>query len=76
MRGQSSNSFAASATSVTDVWDTVGLIIAGLQLFFVIIVSLSLPVAAKRGGAAAGTIFIILAFATIIWITRSVLWQQ
>jgi len=58
------------------VWDTVGLIIAGLQLFFVIIVSLSLPVAAKRGGGAAGTIFIILAFATIIWITRSVLWQQ
>ena len=71
-----SNSFAALATSVTDVWDAVGLVIAGLQLFFVIIVSLSLPVAAKRGGAAAGTIFIILAFATIIWITRSVLWQQ
>ena len=58
------------------MWDTVGLVIAGLQLFFVIIVSLSLPVASKRGGAAAGTIFIILAFATIIWITRSVLWQQ
>ena len=58
------------------MWDTVGLIIAGLQLFFVIIVSLSLPVAAKRGGAAAGTIFIILAFATVIWIVRSVLWQQ
>lgn len=58
------------------MWDAVGLIIAGLQLFFVIIVSLSLPVAAKRGGAAAGTIFIILAIATVIWITRSVLWQQ
>jgi len=51
-------------------------VIAGLQLFFALIVGLSLPVAAKRGGAAAGTIFIILAFATIIWITRSVLWQQ
>jgi hypothetical protein len=58
------------------VWDSVGLVIAGLQLFFALIVGLSLPTAAKRGGAAAGTIFIILAFATIIWITRSVLWQQ
>ena len=50
--------------------------IAGLQLFFAIIVAMTLPVAARRGGAAAGTIFLILAFATIIWITRSVLWQQ
>ena len=58
------------------MWDAVGLVIAGLQLFFALIVGLTLPVAAKRGGAAAGTIFIILAFATIIWITRSVLWQQ
>ena len=58
------------------MWDSVGLVIAGLQLFFALIVGLSLPVAARRGGAAAGTIFIILAFATIIWITRSVLWQQ
>jgi uncharacterized protein with PQ loop repeat len=58
------------------VWDAVGLVIAGLQLFFAIIAAMTLPVAAKRGGAAAGTIFIILAFATIIWITRSVLWQQ
>ncbi len=57
------------------MWDAVGLVIAGLQLFFAIIVAMTLPVAAKRGGAAAGTIFIILAFATIIWITRSVLWQ-
>jgi uncharacterized protein with PQ loop repeat len=57
------------------VWDAVGLVIAGLQLFFAIIVAMTLPVAAKRGGAAAGTIFIILAFATTIWITRSVLWQ-
>jgi len=64
-----------STASVTDVWDAVGLVIAGLQLFFAIIVAMTLPVAAKRGGAAAGTIFIILAFATIIWITRSVLWQ-
>ncbi len=58
------------------MWDAVGLVIAGLQLFFAIIVGMTLPVAAKRGSAAAATIFIILAFATIIWITRSVLWQQ
>ena len=58
------------------LWDTTGLIIAGLQLFFAFIVILSLPTAAKRGGATAGTLFVILAFATVIWITRSVLWQQ
>ncbi len=58
------------------LWDTTGLIIAGLQLFFALIVVLSLPVAAKRGSATAGTLFVILAFATVIWITRSVLWQQ
>jgi len=58
------------------LWETTGLIIAGLQLFFGFIVVLTLPVAAKRGSATAGTLFVILAFATVIWITRSVLWQQ
>lgn len=58
------------------LWEATGLILAGLQMFFAIIVVLSLPTAAKRGSATAGTLFVILAFATVIWITRSVLWQQ
>lgn len=58
------------------LFEATGLIIAGLQLFFAFIVVLSLPTAAKRGSAAAGTLFVILALATVIWITRSVLWQQ
>lgn len=57
------------------LWDATGLVIAGLQLFFAFIVVLSLPVAAKRGSSTAGTLFVILALATVIWITRSVLWQ-
>jgi hypothetical protein len=58
------------------LFETTGLIIAALQLFFAFIVVLSLPTAAKRGSATAGTLFVILALATVVWITRSVLWQQ
>ncbi len=57
------------------LWETTGLIIAGLQLFFGLIVLMTLPTATKRGSGTAGTLFVMLAFATIIWITRSVLWQ-
>ena len=58
------------------LFEVTGLIIAALQLFFAFIVVLSLPLAAKRGSATAGTLFVILALATVVWITRSVLWQQ
>jgi len=57
-------------------FEAIGLVIAGLQLCFAFVVVLSLPLAAKRGNATAGTLFVILALATVIWITRSVLWQQ
>ena len=57
-------------------WETIGLIVAALHLVLAFFVAVSLGAAAKRGSAAAGTIYLILAFATIIWITRSVLWQQ
>ena len=57
------------------LWDATGLVIAGLQMLFGFVVFLSLPVAAKRGSSTAGTLFVILALATVIWITRSVLWQ-
>lgn len=56
-------------------FDAIGLLIAVAHLLFAFIVAASLPQASRRGGAAAGTIYLILAFATIIWITRQVLWQ-
>ena len=48
------------------LFEATGLIIAGLQLFFAFIVVLSLPTAARRGSASAGTLFVILALATVI----------
>lgn len=56
-------------------WEIIGLIVAALHLVLSFFVAVSLGATAKRGGATAGTIYLILAFATIIWITRSVMWQ-
>lgn len=57
-------------------WELIGVIIAAAHLVLAFFVAVSLGAAAKRGGAAAGTIYLIVAFATIVWITRSVMWQQ
>lgn len=57
-------------------WEIIGLIVAALHLFLAFFVAVSLGEAARRGSAAGGTIYLIVAFATIVWITRSVLWQQ
>ena len=56
-------------------FDSIGLLIAVAHLVFAFLIAASLPKASRRGAAAASTIYLILAFATIIWITRSVLWQ-
>jgi len=57
-------------------FELFGLLIAVVHLFFAFIVAVSLQEAARRGNAAAGTIYVILALATVIWIARQVLWQQ
>lgn len=57
-------------------FDAFGLLIAAFHLFFAFLVAVSLQESARRGSAAAGTIYLILALATIVWITRQVLWQQ
>lgn len=57
-------------------WDTVGAIIALAQLVIVFFVSVSLPKVSKSGATAAATIYLIVAFASVIWIARSAMWQQ
>ena len=57
-------------------WDSVGVVIAAAHLLLAFLVAVSLPESARRGSAVAGTIYLILAVATIVWMTRSVLWNQ
>jgi drug/metabolite transporter superfamily protein YnfA len=57
-------------------FELAGLMIAAFHLVFAFLVAVSLQESARRGSAAAGTIYLILALATIVWITRQVLWQQ
>ncbi len=57
-------------------FEVFGLFIATAHLFLAFVVAVTLKEAARRGSAAAGTIYVILALATVVWITRQVLWQQ
>ena len=49
----------------------IGILIAAAHLTLAFLVAATLPEAKRRGTAAAGSIYIALAIATIIWITRS-----
>lgn len=57
-------------------WDIVGSIIAFAQLVIAFLVAASLPKVSKAGAGAAATIYLIVAFASVIWIARSAMWQQ
>lgn len=57
-------------------WDSVGVVIAAAHLVMAFLVAVSLPEATRRGSGTAGTLYLMLALATIVWITRSTLWQQ
>jgi hypothetical protein len=57
-------------------WEMVGAIIAFAQLVIAFLVAASLPKVSKAGAGAAATIYLIVAFASVIWITRSAMWQQ
>lgn len=56
-------------------FELLGLIIALMHLFLGFVVAASLQQAARRGTAAPSTLYVILALATVVWITRQVLWQ-
>lgn len=57
-------------------WDTVGAIIAFSQLVIAFLVAVSLPKVSRSGAGAAATIYLIVAFASVVWIARSAMWQQ
>lgn len=59
-----------------NTWDSIGVIIAAAHLVMAFLVAVSLPEAHRRGSATAGTLYLMLALATIVWMTRSTLWQQ
>jgi hypothetical protein len=57
-------------------WEVVGAIIAFAQLVLAFLVAASLPKVSRAGAGAAATIYLIVAFASVIWIARSAMWQQ
>jgi hypothetical protein len=52
-------------------FEFVGLLIAAAHFTLAFLVAATLPEAKRKGTATAGTIYIGLAIATVIWITRS-----
>jgi len=57
-------------------WDTVGGILCLANLILALLMAVALPKSSKAGGAAAATIYLVVALASAIWIARSALWQQ
>jgi hypothetical protein len=57
-------------------WDSIGVLIAIAQLVIAFLVAASLPKVSKAGAGAAATIYLIVAFASVVWIARSAMWQQ
>jgi hypothetical protein len=53
-----------------------GIVIATLHFVLAFLVCLSLPEVRRRGNIAAAILYLILSFATVIWISRSVQWPQ
>jgi hypothetical protein len=51
-------------------------LIATLNLMLAFLIAASLPKVSKAGGAAAATIYLMVAIATVVWIARSAMWQQ
>jgi hypothetical protein len=57
-------------------WDSIGVLIAIAQLVIAFLVAASLPKVSRAGAGAAATIYLIVAFASVVWIARSAMWQQ
>ena len=53
-------------------FEFIGLLIAAAHLTLAFLVAATLPEAKRRGTAVAGTIYIAVAIATVVWITRSI----
>ena len=57
-------------------WDSIGILLAAGHAAMALLVVLSLPEATRRGSGGAGTLYTVLAIATVVWIVRSALWQE
>ena len=57
-------------------WDSIGALIAGLNLMLAFLIAASIPKVSKAGGGAAATIYLMVAIASVVWIARSAMWQQ
>jgi hypothetical protein len=57
-------------------WDSIGVLIAGLNLMLAFLIAASIPKVSKAGGGAAATIYLMVAIASVVWIARSAMWQQ
>jgi hypothetical protein len=53
-------------------WESIGVIVATSHGVMALLVLLSLPEAIRRGSGTAGTLYLVLALATIVWIMRSI----
>jgi hypothetical protein len=59
-----------------NAWDSIGVLIAGLNLMLAFLIAASIPKVSKAGGGAAATIYLMVAIASVVWIARSAMWQQ
>jgi len=57
-------------------WDSIGVLIAGLNLMLAFLIAASIPKVSKAGGGAAASIYLMVAIASVVWIARSAMWQQ
>lgn len=54
----------------------VGVVILLMHAFLALLVALSLKEAARRGSAAAGTLYLLVAMATIAWMWKATEWLR
>lgn len=57
-------------------WDSIGVILGLANIVLAFFIAAALPRTSKAGGAAAATIYLVVALANAIWIARSALWPQ
>lgn len=54
----------------------VGIIILAMHAILALLVALSIKEAARRGSAAAGTLYLLVAMATIAWMWKATEWLR
>lgn len=57
-------------------WDVIGVTLGFTNIVLAFLIAAALPKTSNAGGAAAATIYLVVALASAIWIARSALWPQ